>query len=146
MKKKPLTELFIELASPDENGVSRVCSKTEFINEYSGLFFTNGCNWMRGLKGKYKYITSGKQSNWTIQLTGIDEKYSNRSIRKDILIKIKSQKCSHTGFSGTTQNDIECDHKNGRYDNINALDPLKQKIEYFQPLCRQANLKKKERL
>lgn len=143
MKKISLPDLFIELASPDENGVSRVCSKTEFINEYSGLYFTNGCNWMRGLKGKYKYITSGKQTNWTIQLIGIDEDYSNRSIRKDILVEIKFQKCAHTGFAGTTQNDIECDHKNGRYDDINALDPSKQNITDFQPLCRQANLQKR---
>ena len=91
MKNKTLVELFIELASPDENGVSRVCSKTEFVNEYSDLYFTNGCNWMRGLKGKYKYQTSGKQNNWTIQLIGIDDEYSNRSIRKYILMEIKSQ-------------------------------------------------------
>jgi hypothetical protein len=144
MKKKSLSDLFIELASPDKNGVSRVFSKTEFVNEYSELHFTNGCNWMRGLKGKYKYVTSGNKSPiWTIQLIGIDEDYSNRSIRKDILLEIKSQKCVHTGFAGTTQNGIECDHKNGRYDDINALDPSKQNVTDFQPLCRQANLQKR---
>lgn len=143
MKGKSLYGLFIELANPNENGVSRVCYKTEFVNEYSTLHFTNGCNWMRGLKGKYKYITSGKQTNWSIQLIGIDEEYSNRSIRKDILMEIRSQKCVHTGFAGTTQNGIECDHKNGRYDDINALDPSKQSVDDFQPLCRQANLQKR---
>lgn len=143
MKKKPLSELFIELASPDDNGVSRVCYKSEFTGEYSSLYFTNGCNWMRGLKGKYKYVTSGKQSNWSIQLTGFDNDYSNRSIRKDIYDEIRNKKCVHTGFRGTTQNGIECDHKNGRYDDINALNPSKQNINDFQPLCRQANLQKR---
>lgn len=143
MGKKSLVELFIELASPDEFGVSRVCSKTEFVGEYSELHFTNGCNWMRGLRGKYKYVTSGKQGNWNIQLIGIDDEYSNRSIRKDILKDIKSRKCAHTGFASTTQNEIECDHKNGRYDDINALDLSKQSLTDFQPLCRQANLQKR---
>lgn len=143
MKNKSLPQLFIELASPNEFGVSRVCSKSEFIGEYSELHFTNGCNWMRGLRGKYKYRTSGKQNNWTIQLIGIDEEYSNRSIRKDILTEIRSRKCVHTGFSSTTQNGIECDHKNGRYDDANALDPSKQRLTDFQPLCRQANLQKR---
>lgn len=143
MKEVSLVDLFISLASPNALGVSRVCSKLEFVNEYSRLYFTNGCNWMRGLKGRYKYRTSGKQSNWTIQLIGIDDEYSNRSIRKDIFLQIKSQKCVHTGFNGTTQNEIECDHKNGRYNNINVLDPSKQKISDFQPLCRQANLQKR---
>ena len=144
MKKKSLADLFIELASPDENGVSRVFSKTEFVGEYYSLHFTNGCNWMRGLRGKYKYITSGKQTNWTIQLIGIDvDNNSSRSIRKDILIQIKSQKCVHTGFEGTTQNGIECDHKNGRYDDVNVLNTSTQEISDFQPLCRQANLQKR---
>lgn len=143
MEKKSLSDLFIELASPDENGISRVCHKTEFVDEYSGLYFTNGCNWMRSLKGKYKYLTSGRQTNWTIQLVGFDEEYSNRSIRKDILDEIKSQKCVHTGFAGTTQNGIECDHKNGRYNDVDALNPSKQSVTDFQPLCRQANLQKR---
>lgn len=143
MKNKTLVELFLELALPDNNGFSRVCSKTEFINEYSPLHFTNGCNWMRGLKGKYKYVTFGRKNNWTIQLIGIDEKYTNRYIKKEIIDEIISQKCSHTGFAGTTQNGIECDHRNGRYNDIDALDPSKQTIEHFQPLCRQANLQKR---
>lgn len=141
--KPPLTDLFIELASPDENGVSRLIYKTDFKDKYSPLYFTNGCNWMRSLKGKYKYETSGKQTNWTIKLVGFDEGYSNRSIRKDILMEITSQKCVHTGFRGTTQNGIECDHKNGRYNDKNVLDKSKQNLTDFQPLCRQANLQKR---
>lgn len=144
MKTKiPMIDLFLELASPDETGVSRLIYKTDFKGKYSSLHFTNGCNWMRSLRGKYKYETSGKQTNWTIKLIGFDEGFSNRSIRKDILKEIKSRKCVHTGFRGTTQNGIECDHKNGRYNDNNALDKSKQKLTDFQPLCRQANLQKR---
>ncbi len=141
--KKPLIYLFLELANPNKNGQSRVISKTEFVDDYSKLHFTNGCNWMRSLKGQYLYETSGRGNDWTIKLIGNDNGYSNRSIRPDIYREVVSNTCSHTGFSSTTQNGIECDHKNGRYDNLNVLDLKTQKLEDFQPLCRQANLQKR---
>lgn len=143
MKKKCLSDLFIELAKPNENGESRIVSKTEFIGEFSDLFFTNGCNWMRSLKGKFLYSTLGRGDSWTIKLNGVDNGYHNRSIRTDIVKSIVMKKCVHTGFSGTTQNSIECDHKNGRYDDLNVLVLKSQKMEDFQPLCRQANLLKR---
>ena len=44
--KEPLIYLFLELANPNKDGQSRVISKTEFVDDYSKLHFTNGCNWM----------------------------------------------------------------------------------------------------
>lgn len=38
------TELFIELAAPDENGVSRWVSISEFVGKYSSLTFGNGAS------------------------------------------------------------------------------------------------------
>lgn len=141
--KKPLSELFINLANPDDFGVSRIVSKTEFIGEFESLYFTNGCNWMRSLKGKFLYVTNGRGDSWTIQLIGIDGGYHNRSVRPDIVKVIVAERCAHTGFSGTSQNGIECDHKNGRYNDLEVLKLETQKIEDFQPLCRQANLSKR---
>lgn len=141
--KESLVFLFIELANPNEDGQSRVVSKKEFIGDYSRLYFTNGCNWMRSLRGQYLYETRGRGDDWTIKLIGKDNGYSNRNIRVDIIREITSKTCAHTGFSSTTQNGIECDHKNGRYDDLNVLDIKTQKIEDFQPLCRQANLQKR---
>ena len=141
--KESLVSLFIELAEPDEQGKSRSVQKTEFIGEYSKLHFTNGCNWMRSLRGLYLYETYGRGYYWSIKLTGRDNGYTNRSVRADIIREMTYRVCSHTGFSGTTQNGMECDHKNGRYDDINALDIDTQTIEDFQPLCRQANLQKR---
>ncbi len=42
-------ELFLELAQPDKNGVSRWVSVTEFIKEkkYQGLQLGNGGSWCR---------------------------------------------------------------------------------------------------
>jgi hypothetical protein len=141
--RESLSDLLIELANPNENGESRIVSKTEFVGNYSKLYFTNGCNWMRSLRGQYLYETYGRGNDWTIKLIGKDNGYSNRSIRPDIIKEIVSNACSHTGFSGTTQNGMECDHKNGRYDDLNALNTNTQTTEDFQPLCRQANLQKR---
>jgi len=141
--RESLSDLLIELANPNENGESRIVSKTEFVGNYSKLYFTNGCNWMRSLRGQYLYETYGRGNDWTIKLIGKDNGYSNRSIRPDIIKEIVSNVCSHTGFSGTTQNGMECDHKNGRYDDLNALNTNTQTTEDFQPLCRQANLQKR---
>ena len=35
-------ELFLELAKPDENGVSRWVKVTEFVGDYDDLAFGNG--------------------------------------------------------------------------------------------------------
>ena len=143
MKKTNLTELFIEMANPDHNGFSREVFKIEFVGKYQDLHFTNGCNWMRSLRGKFLYETSGRGESWKIKLIGVDNGYHNRSVRPDILVKIIKQKCVHTGFDGTTQNGIECDHKNGRYDDLSVLKLVTQKIDDFQPLTRQSNLFKR---
>jgi hypothetical protein len=136
-------QLFLTLAQPDEEGKSRIISKSEFVGEYSLLDFNNGCNWMRSLKGKYLYETSGRAESWTIKLLGFDDSKETRGIRKDIRDIISKQNCVHTGFRDTTQNPIEVDHKNGRYDDTNVLDFESQNVSDFQPLCRQANLQKR---
>ncbi len=39
---KSKKELFLELAQPDKNGVSRWVSVTEFVGKYQGLQLGNG--------------------------------------------------------------------------------------------------------
>ena len=41
------TELFLELAQPDEFGVSRWVYVTEFVGKYAELKFGNGASWAR---------------------------------------------------------------------------------------------------
>ena len=45
--KKSLSELFIQLASPNENGVSRWVYVDEFVGEYESLKLGNGGSWCR---------------------------------------------------------------------------------------------------
>jgi len=138
-----LCEIFLKLAQPNEKGESREVYKYEFKNEYKMLHFTNGCNWMRSLKGKYIYKTYGRGNDWYIKLVGFDHDNSNRSVSRKIKNELKKNLCVHTGFRGTTQNPIEIDHKNGRYSDFNVLNIKTQKLENFQALCRQANLQKR---
>ncbi|EJB48954.1 iceA1 [Helicobacter pylori Hp M2] len=46
---KSKKELFLELAQPDENGVSRWVSVREFVGKYQGLFGVGVPNSRRGL-------------------------------------------------------------------------------------------------
>jgi hypothetical protein len=136
-------ELFLTLAEPDSEGFSRFVSKTEFVGDFSRLHFTNGCNWMRSLKGKFLYVTSGRSKDWKIKLVGFDQVNETRNVKKEIQKIIVEQRCAHTGFKGTTQNPIEVDHKNGRYNDQKVLNLETQILNDFQPLCRQANLQKR---
>ena len=45
--KKTKMELFVELAKPNDKGISRWVSKNEFVNEYAPLMFQNGADWCR---------------------------------------------------------------------------------------------------
>ncbi|WQW64832.1 hypothetical protein KVL31_06080 [Helicobacter pylori] len=62
---KSKKELFLELAQPDENGVSRWVSVTEFVGKYQGLFGvgvpgSNGGTWCRDNSS----LT--KEFNWSL--------------------------------------------------------------------------------
>jgi hypothetical protein len=46
-KKMTKTELFLKLAAPDKNGVSRWVYVSEFVGEYADLTFGNGASWAR---------------------------------------------------------------------------------------------------
>ena len=47
MAKMTKTDLFLKLASPDKNGISRWVNVSEFTGEYAELKFGNGASWAR---------------------------------------------------------------------------------------------------
>jgi len=141
-------ELFLELAKPDQNGVSRWVTVAEFIGKYKALQLGNGGSWCRAnstLAKKYiveldKTLTPGNSIN-AIRLNGINTQDSfNQNIRQDIKDFYKIQNCVMLGINGNTENTkIEIDHKDGRKDNERISDPKTQRKEDFQPLCKAAN-------
>lgn len=142
------TELFIELANPNENGVSRWVLVTEFTGRYKDLQLGNGGSWCRAsssLAKKYtiefdKSLTKGNSID-AIRLKGINDKVVfNQSIRQDIKEYYKKQKCVMLGINGNSENTkIEIDHKDGRKDNKRISNLQTQTTQDFQPLSKAAN-------
>lgn len=147
------TELFIELAAPDENGKSRWVSTSEFTGKYIDLQLGNGGSWCRAsssLAKKYiiefnKEQTKGNSID-AIRLAGFNKAETfNHNIRKDIKEYYKTQRCVMLGVCGFSENTkIEIDHKDGRKDDWRVSNPATQQLSDFQPLCKAANDAKRQ--
>ena len=107
-----INELFIELANPNEFGVSRWVYVTEFIDKYKGLKFGNGGSWTRptsALSKKYvvetdKSITPGNSID-AVRLNGFNSNTTfNQHIRRDIKEHYKDHKCVMLGVNGISEN------------------------------------------
>ena len=114
------TELFIKLAQPNENGISRWVDIDEFVGEYASLTFGNGASWARKestLAKRYiiefdKSITPGNGID-RIRLNGFNDGDYSQHIRADIKRAIKARRCVVLGTSNP-----EVDHKNGMKNNV----------------------------
>lgn len=142
------TELFIELARPNSEGVSRWVLSSEFVGKYVDLQLGNGGSWCRArssLAKKFnvefdKSLSSGNSID-AVRLNGYKiEATFSQSIRKDIKDFYKEQRCVMLGIKGFSENTkIEVDHKDGRKEDWRVSNPLLQRMEDFQPLCKAAN-------
>lgn len=140
------TELFIKLAKPNANGISRWVSIDEFVGEYSCLTFGNGASWARKestLAKRYiiefdKSITKGNGID-RIRLAGLNDGDYSQHIRADIKRTIKSQRCVVLGTSNP-----EVDHKNGMKNEDRVMRNEDQQLEDFQPLSKAANDAKRQ--
>jgi len=147
------TDLFLELASPDKNGVSRWVEVAEFTGKYKELQLGNGGSWCRSsstLSKKYivefdKKVSSGNSID-RIKLNGYNlQKSFNQNIRQDIKDFYKTQNCVMLGVNGNSENTkIEIDHKDGRKECQRVSTSVLQKLEDFQPLCKAANDAKRQ--
>lgn len=139
-------ELFIQLAQPNEDGVSRWVSVSEFVGEYADLKFGNGASWARkesNLAKKYiiefdKSISNGNGID-RIRLNGFNKDDYSQYIRADIKKAIKAQRCVVLGTSNP-----EVDHKNGMKNEGRVMRNENQSLEDFQPLSKAANDAKRQ--
>lgn len=146
MLGKTRGELFLELANPDENGISRWVSVNEFVDKYTCLSFGNGASWARReseLAKKFiiefdRNITPGNRID-RIRLNGFTNGTYSQHIRPDILREIRSRRCVVLGTSNP-----EVDHKNGMKNENRVMQNLDQRIEDFQPLSKAANDAKRQ--
>lgn len=141
-------DLFLELADPDENGVSRWVSTKEFVGKYSDLALGNGFDFGRknSQLAKQFIIETKKEGRGrkiiAIKLNGYNtEGGFSQNIRPDIKDAISKQACVMLGTVGSTSENmkIEVDHKDGRKNDERVSNMASQKIEDFQPLCKAAN-------
>ena len=143
-----LIDLFLELAQPNVDGVSRWVNTTEFVGKYKPLELGNGWSWGRAsspLQQKYKVEidrtkTPGNRID-AIRLVGFNiEQHFSQSIRKDICEEIRKRRCVMLGVNGTSENTrIEVDHKDGRKSDMRVSEQATQRLDDFQPLCKAAN-------
>ncbi|MFA5777345.1 MAG: restriction endonuclease [Parcubacteria group bacterium] len=141
-------ELFLELAMPNQQGLSRWVSTSEFIGKYKVLQLGNGGSWCRAnssLAKEYKIefdknITSGNSID-RIRLVELNtKKHFNQNIRKDIRDFYKTQNCVMLGINGNSENTkIEIDHKDGRKNDHRISNLQNQTLSDFQPLSKCAN-------
>lgn len=141
-------ELFLELAKPNKNGVSRWVSVNEFIGNYKNLALGNGGSWCRKsstLAKKYNVEFDKSQTKGNaidrIRLNGFNiQETFNQAIRQDIKNFYKNQKCVMLGVCGKSENTIiEIDHKDGRKNDARISSLKDQRLEDFQPLSKAAN-------
>lgn len=76
------TELFIELASPDREGVSRWVKVTEFVGLYASLQLGNGGSWCRASSSlAKKYNVEFDKSISSVPYALMASELMSRSIR-----------------------------------------------------------------
>ncbi len=147
-------ELFLELAKPDKDGVSRWVDASEFVGKYSDLELLNGLSWGRRsspLAKKYnvetdKSITPGVKID-RIRLNGFNTSHTSQltqAIRADIKKEIASKRCVVLGTNKSCDHKTEVDHKDGRKENLEVMNTVTQRLEDFQPLSKPANDAKRQ--
>ena len=147
-------ELFLELAQPDENGISRWVSTSEFVGRYSTLELLNGLNWGRKsstIARKYiletdKSITTGNKID-RIRLNGFNTCHTathTQTIRSDIKREITKKRCVVLGTTRSCDHKTEVDHKDGRKNDPRVMNTTTQIIDDFQPLSKPANDAKRQ--
>lgn len=146
MAKETKTEMFLRLAKPDKNGISRWVSCSEFVDEFADLKFGNGASWARkesALAKKYiiefdKTVTRGNGID-RVRLNGFNNGDYSQHIRADIKKEISSKRCVVLGTSNP-----EVDHKNGMKNEDRVMRNEEQRLSDFQPLSKAANDAKRQ--
>ncbi len=148
------TDLFLELAKSNKEGISRWVNTSEFVGKYSELELLNGLSWGRkssSLAKTYnvevdKSLTPGVKID-RIRLNGFNTSNSkniSQTIRSDIKQIISKQRCVILGIHRSCDHKTEVDHKDGRKDDENIMNSKTQKLNDFQPLSKPANDAKRQ--
>ena len=136
-------DLFLELAKPDKDGLSRKVWICEFEGKYEDLRMGNGGDWCRddGALGKHYNIERHKEKGKIVyvRLHGYKKLPIDKPIPENIRKQINPLSCAVLAISN-----VEVDHKDGRRDDPRLSDASQVTIEDFQPLSRAVNVAKRQ--
>lgn len=146
MTKETKTDMFLRLAKPNDEGISRWVSCDEFVGEFADLKFGNGASWARKestLAKRYviefdKSISPGNGID-RVRLNGFNNGEYSQHIRSDIKKAVSSRRCVVLGTSNP-----EVDHKNGMKNEDRVMKNEEQRLSDFQPLSKAANDAKRQ--
>ena len=138
--------MFLRLAKPNDEGISRWVSCDEFVGEFADLKFGNGASWARKestLAKRYviefdKSISPGNGID-RVRLNGFNNGEYSQHIRSDIKKAVSSRRCVVLGTSNP-----EVDHKNGMKNEDRVMKNEEQRLSDFQPLSKAANDAKRQ--
>lgn len=143
-QSQSLAAIFEDIAKPDEDGYSKEVYIKDLIEINEGFALGNGGSWCRsdGPLGRKFNIKRMKESNRIIavKLDGFNRDPKGRNINSAIKREIVSRRCAILDV-GTN---IECDHKNGKYNKREMEDIKNQQLDDFQPLSKSANTAKRQ--
>lgn len=132
-----------KLWADKEDGISYEVQIADLISINPAFKTTNGVGWARsdsGILSKYSIVKTKKGNRVvSIKLDGFRDNYLNKSIPNSVRTAVtKDKKCSVLWIG----KDVECDHKNGRYNSV-AISNKTYKESEFQPLSKSANTAKR---
>lgn len=137
--------MFLQVSRPGEDGKTRLWYYSELEALFPGIVFhtQNGGDWNRkdgALKDFIVHIEKQNRKGIGIRLDGFKDSSIERRINSRILKLIKNQRCRVLDVGGKN---IECDHKDGRYNFDTYGNVNDQKLEDFQPLHHNVNTSKR---
>ena len=105
----------------------------------------NGSTWNRqdvGYLGKKYIVVNELKGNklYSVRCDGPKKNPRAQGIRNDIWEEVKKGRCVILDIDSG----VEVDHKDGMKDDWKVVDPTLQKITDFQPLCKTANVAKRD--
>ncbi len=140
---KTKTELFLELAKPDDKGFSKPVKIDRFIGDYEGLILGNGGSWCRTTStlGKKFIINRIKKGNKivAVELAGYNTVPTGKPIPAHIKRIISKKRCAILAIGR-----VEVDHKDGHGDDPRLSDIKQVREDDFQPLSKAANDAKRQ--
>jgi len=143
MKPAEYGRMFFEYAKPVD-GVTEWVTFEELEKHFGVSFHTTNGSWAQDDRGPLKSYILRKSivgnKLVAIKLDGKKDITIEKRIRTDILKTIKSQRCRVVDVGGEN---IECDHKDGRYTSETYSKVENQNVDDFQPLLRNVNLSKR---